>query len=202
MNDVEIALASIARWKIVFVQDRRFPDLAGLLAGAPIRGSWWGHPASQRIFDTYGALEDRPDVARAKLLDGKVCLVHRDLFGALAAVGGAREAWQLDGIDADARALLDGLDEAGRLRASGRAVKALELRLLAYADQVHTESGAHATELSTWARFVETREVDDVPTAAQGRAAIEAAVDALAGAHGKRPRLPWPVPSSAPDGLR
>lgn len=60
------------------------PNVAEMVAGEPIRGSWWGHPASHAIFDALNSLAESPDVVRTRLVNGKVTLVHRRLWPALA----------------------------------------------------------------------------------------------------------------------
>ena len=60
------------------------PNVAELVAGEPIKGSWWGHPQGHAIFNVLGALDDSPDVVRLRLVNGKVTLVHRRLWPALA----------------------------------------------------------------------------------------------------------------------
>jgi hypothetical protein len=62
------------------------PNVAEMVAGEPIRGSWWGHPAGHAIFETINVLADSPDVVRTRLVNGKVTLVHRRLWPALARV--------------------------------------------------------------------------------------------------------------------
>jgi hypothetical protein len=59
------------------------PSVAELVAGEPVRGSWWSHPASHEIFDALNVLCASPDVVRTRLLDGRVTLVHRRLWPAL-----------------------------------------------------------------------------------------------------------------------
>ena len=59
------------------------PNVAELVAGEPIRGSWWGHPASHEIFAAINRLADSPDVARIRLVNHKVTLVHRRLWPVL-----------------------------------------------------------------------------------------------------------------------
>lgn len=59
------------------------PNVAELVAGEPIKGSWWGHPAGRAIFAAINDLADSPDVARLRLINGKVTLVHRRLWPAL-----------------------------------------------------------------------------------------------------------------------
>jgi hypothetical protein len=60
------------------------PNVAELVAGEPINGSWWGHPQGHAIFNVLGALDDSPDIVRLRLVNGKVTLVHRRLWPALA----------------------------------------------------------------------------------------------------------------------
>lgn len=65
------------------------PSVAEAVAGAPIRGSWWAHPAGEAIFRALSALGDSPDVRCFKLVDGKVTFVHRRLWPALVRMAGA-----------------------------------------------------------------------------------------------------------------
>lgn len=64
------------------------PNVAELVAGERISGSWWGHPSRHAIFDAINALADSPDVVRTRLVNGKVTLVHRRVWCALVRVAG------------------------------------------------------------------------------------------------------------------
>jgi hypothetical protein len=59
------------------------PSVAELVAGEPITGSWWGHPASHEIFEAINRLAESSDVARMRLVNNKITLVHRRLWPAL-----------------------------------------------------------------------------------------------------------------------
>ena len=59
------------------------PNVAELVAGEAITGSWWGHPAGHEIFEAINRLADSPDVARMRLVNNKVTLIHRRLWPAL-----------------------------------------------------------------------------------------------------------------------
>jgi hypothetical protein len=59
------------------------PSVAELVAGEPIRGSWWAHPSSQAIFDALNELAGCDDVVRTRLLGGKVTLIHRRVWAPL-----------------------------------------------------------------------------------------------------------------------
>lgn len=62
------------------------PNVAELVAGAPIKGSWWGHPAGHAIFEVINEVAGSPDVVRLRLVRGKITLVHRSLWAALVRV--------------------------------------------------------------------------------------------------------------------
>jgi hypothetical protein len=62
------------------------PNVAEMIAGEPISGSWWSHPRSHAIFAEINELADSPDVVRMRLVNGKVTLVHRRVWPALVRV--------------------------------------------------------------------------------------------------------------------
>jgi hypothetical protein len=59
------------------------PNVAELVVGEPIRGSWWAHPRSHEIFAVLNELADSPEVARLRLIHGKITFVHRRIWPAL-----------------------------------------------------------------------------------------------------------------------
>ena len=62
------------------------PNVAELVVGGPVRGSWWAHPERHAIFDAINVLAASPDVVRLRLVNGKVTLVHRRVWPALVRV--------------------------------------------------------------------------------------------------------------------
>src|SRR5216684_2175259 len=64
------------------------PSLAEVIAGEPVRGSWWSHPKSYEIFAVTRAVRDRDDVRVCRLINGKITFVHRRLWPALVRVAG------------------------------------------------------------------------------------------------------------------
>lgn len=74
------------------------PSLAGAVAGAPIRGSWWSHPKSREIFAVTRAVRDSGDVLVCRLIEGKVTYVHRRLWPALVRVAGRFPAGRLSQV--------------------------------------------------------------------------------------------------------
>ncbi|HEY8131083.1 MAG TPA: hypothetical protein VII12_04275 [Thermoanaerobaculia bacterium] len=142
-----------------------------------MKGSWWSHPRAHEIFRK---LEELDDAIPSKLIGGKVTFVHPRLLPALAAVGRAREPWQMEGLSPDARRLLARVDRERSVRASGPASKGLQERLLVNAREVHTESGRHETILEPWP--------PSKLTALQGRRRLEKAATALGA---ELHDLPW-----------
>jgi hypothetical protein len=58
-------------------------SLAERVAGEPIRGSWWSHPASHEIFAAIETVRKSPAVVATRLVNSKVTLIHRRLWPAV-----------------------------------------------------------------------------------------------------------------------
>ena len=90
----------------------RTPSLAELVAGAPIRGSWWSHPRSHEIFEAINRARSSPAIVATRLVGGKVTLVHRRLWPPLVRL--------VDRLDAGA---LDALEEEHTASGAHRAIR-------------------------------------------------------------------------------
>lgn len=53
------------------------PRLSDAVAGEPVRGSWWAHPAGKRIFDALQRVAASPDIVVCRLAGGRQTLLHR-----------------------------------------------------------------------------------------------------------------------------
>ena len=168
---------ALAKYGLLLLQDKELPSAVGIIAGEAVSGSWWAHPRSHEIFRK---LEELDDVIRAKLIAGKVTFIDKKLWPAMAAVGSAREKWQMEGLSPGARRLLARIDRQGSARASGAPSKELQERLLVNAHEEHTESGRHATLLERWP--------ESKLTAEDGRHQIEKAATAMGA---ELHDLPW-----------
>jgi hypothetical protein len=85
----EAALAFVRTHGIVLVSARGpLPRMTEAIAGAPIKGSWWGHPAGKHIFAILEVVTGSADVLVCRLADGKLTLVHRRLWHLLASLAG------------------------------------------------------------------------------------------------------------------
>jgi len=158
----------------MLLQDRALPNLAALVAGESVEGSWWGHAKGRQILRARSELMDHPDVATFKLVSKKVTFVHRQLWPSLMAIGCARSAWQMARLSSPARALLARIDEETEVVAAGPAVQGLERRLLVASKEVHSVSGAHVIALMNWAMFArQTRMARPRSTEAPARDRLE-----------------------------
>jgi hypothetical protein len=173
-NHFNRVFSKILSFGFLLESDPKLPSVCTLITGAPLRGSWWSHPLAQTIFQVNEKLEDHPDVLTTKLVSGKVTFVHRDLWSEILAIGTAQEPWQMEGLSASAQALLKTVEESGVLRTDqidsarslsrstakkkpGDNARDLERKLLIHAEQIHTESGAHAKLLETWEHWSKRR---------------------------------------------
>lgn len=185
--------------------DAILPSVSSLVAGEPVRGSWWGHRRGQDIFRVSMELADHPDVTSAKLISGKVTWVHRALWPPLLGVAGSREPWQMKDLSSVAQSLLSRVKDEGLVRTDqieitratrfkvwADAARELERKLLVRAESVHTESGKHVKCLESWdhwARRLKLTERKMRPE--QGKAKLEEVVRTLNARYGAKGRLPW-----------
>ena len=81
------ALAFVEKHGVVLVSAKGpVPRLTEAITGEPIKGSWWGHPKSHRIFAILEVVTESEDVLVCRLFKGKITLVHRRLWPALVRV--------------------------------------------------------------------------------------------------------------------
>ncbi|WP_284321758.1 hypothetical protein, partial [Dyella acidisoli] len=71
------------------------PRMAEVIAGEPIKGSWWAHPKSHQIFAIFQKLADSPDILVCRMIGGKVTFVHRRLWPALVRLADRFEPTQI-----------------------------------------------------------------------------------------------------------
>jgi len=71
------------------------PRMAEVIAGEPIKGSWWSHSMGRQIFAIFQQLEDSPDILVCRLIGGKVTFIHRRLWPALVRLADRFEPAQL-----------------------------------------------------------------------------------------------------------
>ncbi len=203
--DFELVLKTLRDFGLLLEADANLPSVSGLIAGEPVRGSWWAHPRSHDIFVVLQHLADHKDVMTTKLLSGKVTFVHRKLWSAVLSVGTARERWQVHALPPSARVLLKMIDRHGELRSDqlewppkfksvkpGQPLRELEKRLLIHTEEFHSESGAHAKRLETWECWAKRKSFSrKVPEVVNAKQILEERLSTLNELFGAAAELPW-----------
>lgn len=187
---------------LLLVTDQAFPSVATLVTGTSIRGSWWSHPMAHTIFAVNEMLEDHKDVLITKLLCGKVTFVHRKLWPQIYAVANACEDWQTRGLSTAAKALFKRVQSDGSLDTSqlpavhrkkaGTLARELEIKLLIYSKQIHTQSGSHAKIIETWNHWADrVRLKNRLLEPQSARRSLKKLTDKLNMEFDSEVRLPW-----------
>lgn len=190
--NIETLLDRLREFDLLLDTDPLLPSVSGIVAGGPVRGSWWSHPRARLMYKLALELHDHPDVLLIRLVSRKLTYVHRNLWPAILSVGTARDAWQLKDLSKPGKQVLDRLDRDVSLRATGDSVRELEHRLLARSESVHTEKGSHAKQLQSWTAWAETIGLDGPALSpAEGKAQLESAVRRLNRQFQAKGKLPW-----------
>ena len=192
---IDAALREVERCGLLMLADAKLSSLTTLIAGEPVRGSWWSHPRGKAIFAVSSALAEHDDVVALKLVASKVTFIHRKLWPSLLAVVTAREPWQTSGLAAAPKALLAASADQATVRCDDKVMSAaageLEARLLARIEQVHTERGVHALQVESWERWAKRKRVAGGKLSVAGaKRKLELATAAL-GADDAIALLPW-----------
>jgi hypothetical protein len=77
------------------------PNVAQFIAGEPIRGSWWGHPAGKEIYAILNVLDESPDIVATRLIDDKVTLLHARVWPSVVRVSAFLAADRLAAIHSE-----------------------------------------------------------------------------------------------------
>ena len=99
MTGPEVRALLVARGVLLESAKGPIDNVAALVAGEAISGSWWGHPAGHAIFNTINELADADDVIRLKLVKDRITLVHARLWPALARLADRYPPARLTAID-------------------------------------------------------------------------------------------------------
>jgi hypothetical protein len=186
--DIDKLLARLSEHGLLLQQDKRLASVIGVIVGGPLAGSWWSHPRGRHIFRCLEQLLGHPDVLLTRLIGGKVTYLHRKLWPAFLSVATATEPWQRRRLSREGRQLLRRVETGPAVRASGRPARELQERLLAYAEEVHTEVGRHEIVLRPWSAVRDRLGPLPQLSAAEGRAQLEQAALAFGASAAS---LPW-----------
>lgn len=188
METTETLVARLHTSGILLQQDLLLPNVVTLIAGTPVRGSWWTHSASHRIYACLNEITQHPDVLVTRLVRGKITFVHRRLWPAVLTVACSQMPWQLAGLSASAHKLYEEVERQGTLLSSGPTAKEIARRLLVHDEVVHTPAGHHELRLESWSLWAERVTCPRMPTASEGQQQLEATLRALGGTI---TMLPW-----------
>jgi hypothetical protein len=153
---------------LLMVMSNDVPSYVTLITEESVKGSWWGHPKGNFIYNSLNVYLDKPDILAVKLLDKKLTLVCKDHWDALFAAANSKEEWQTRGLSAAHLDLLNKVQDQETVRTDeissrysitelGKLASKLEERLLIYSESVHTDSGKHARQLMTWTELMKHR---------------------------------------------
>lgn len=179
VKDGDAVISVLQDLGLLLLSDPRRKNAIEVLTGEFPKGSWWSHPAANQIYGVLQTVEQHPDVLLAKLLAGKVTLVHRALWPALRAVVTAREAWQLQDLSPGATQCLAALDAGEDPPVSRTVSKEIEARLLARAENLHGAVGRHETRLEPWPAWAERAGCPAALPLPAAKASLEAAAARL-----------------------
>ncbi|GAC1348764.1 MAG: hypothetical protein NVSMB27_17830 [Ktedonobacteraceae bacterium] len=196
---------ALQRDGLLLESDSQLPSVASIIAGEAIRGSWWGHPQGNFIYQVANKLCVHPDILVTKLISGKITYVHRQLWPAIIGIGTSGEPWQLQDLSEAAQWLLDKVTQEHSVttdqlqlfssykpRALADAARELEKKLIIYSESFHSMTGAHYKRLETWARWISRVGFTEKPMAAEaGKHALEDIVFMLNDRFGAKGKLPW-----------
>jgi len=94
--NAEDAIAFVCAHGVVLASAKgTAPRLTEAIVGEPIKGSWWAHPQSHRIYAILGAVMESREVLVCRLINDRITLVHRRLWPSLVALAAHFEPGQL-----------------------------------------------------------------------------------------------------------
>jgi hypothetical protein len=198
------ALAELRRRGLLLVHDSAFPSLTRLTIGQPIRGSWWAHPLSNDVYMVSPRLQhcgegchDQAGIRKGNLPASAVVATAGCDRNFARTVATRRFAGSASAILAEVDRLesirMDLFSSSRPRKEIGEDALSLARRLLVYADDVHTESGAHVRRLESWPSWARRHELalESLPSADEARRELERIVDTSNAECSSEGFLPW-----------
>lgn len=149
------------KFGVLMLTDPSLPSLVAVISGKPVKGSWWGHPKGNLMYNISNELMDSPEILTLKLINKKITFIHRRHWNALLSITTSGKQWQKKDLSVSCKSLFQRVQREGKLRIDdsrlakppaevGKLASQLETRLLVYSESVHTDSGKHVRQLSSW----------------------------------------------------
>src|ERR1700690_469069 len=80
----EEALAFVREQGVVLISAKgAAPSLTEAIVGEPVKGSWWAHPQSHKIFAILETIRQSEQILVCRQIDGNLTLVHRRFWPSL-----------------------------------------------------------------------------------------------------------------------
>ncbi|MFI5404811.1 MAG: hypothetical protein ACHQYR_03690 [Candidatus Gagatemarchaeaceae archaeon] len=196
-------LTELTKTGLILQSDPVLPNIAGIIAGERIAGSWWGHSRGHEIYGVLKRLDANPDALVTRLVSGKVTYIHRALWSDFLAVATSTEPWQTKDLPAGSGRLLSLVRRRGKVRMDrvsqkgedaqlNEAARNIESRLLVYSEEFHTETGAHTKVLTAWSHCPKLQGFHrHRTTSGDARRTIDAIVSGLNSKYRGTAKLPW-----------
>lgn len=149
---------------LLLLSDASLPSLTAHIAGEPIKGSWWGHPLGNLMYNISNQMEDDPQILTVKLINKKITYLDKKHWPALFTLAQSESPWQTKKLTPEVKKLLELVQKKGSLKADdptlkkspteiGKLASKLEEKLLIYSKSIHTDSGKHIRVLTSWAQL-------------------------------------------------
>ncbi len=203
-NALRLVLREFKRLRIILESDQKFPSVVSLITGESVKGSWWSHPESRKIWRVLNGFRAHTDVLTTRLISGKVTFVHRSLWPDFMAISTSKQGWQTASLSPRAITLLKLVENRGEIRTDdprwkgghaksiADAARELERKILVHSEEIHTVKGFHAKVLRSWKRWShEVKFTEKLPSVPVAKAKFERVVRALNKKYGADGRLPW-----------
>ena len=161
--DVDDGVAFIVTSGVVMASGKSsLPTLTEAIVGHPIKGSWMAAPEVQRIYDLWHAIDARPEVTSAPLVQGKQVYVAAELSPSVAAIAADpdRRDRAVVALKPLERRLYDTVVDSGEVRVdewtqisllTTSQVRTARTKLAALflvsSEELHTDAGYHTVVL-------------------------------------------------------
>lgn len=151
----------------LLLSDNDQPAIVQYISGEKIKGSWWGHPLGNLMYNVSQDLADEKDILVIKLINKKVTYLHCDYWNELLTALIKNQDNNLKKVKNLKKlhlALLDKVEKIGTLKLDknlftltptelGKLATKLEENLLCYSTSEHTNSGKHVRILKSWSQL-------------------------------------------------
>jgi hypothetical protein len=188
---------------ILMLTDRFLPSLTTIVAGEAVKGSWWGHPNGNLMYNLSNELLDSPDILAIKFINKKITFIPKSQWSAIVTIGNSQASWQMIGLSAEDKKLLQLVKSEGSIRADdprlkksatelGKTASKLEERMLVISESVHTTSGKHIRILKSWDHVIRSRKFKPKKISPEkAMSALDAFAEQLADTYQTKVKLPW-----------